>query len=211
MYDFSNDLVVSWSYYLFSGWQTPFNTSFTLNEVMMPKNASIPYIINILTIITIILSGYVVLFKNIDQATRIKSYNKYTYVNGFLLLLVMYYVIICPLMYFIPDKLYFPLLNIRDYDLGYIYLYAIGLGYILQLFAFSLMFPYPIFYFKTINTFIQEEKTPEKLLAKTIRESEDPLDIDKYIAEEELKLEFISQAPEGDIDNIITAFIEEKT
>ncbi|MFX1601670.1 MAG: hypothetical protein ACFFB6_13840, partial [Promethearchaeota archaeon] len=64
---------------------------------------------------------------------------------------------------------------------------------------------------KTINTFIQEEKTPEKLLAKTIRESEDPLDIDKYIAEEELKLEFISQAPEGDIDNIITAFIEEKT
>ena len=76
MYDFNNNLIVSWSYYFFTGWQSPFTTSFTLNEVMMPKNASIPFTINIVTIITIILSGYVVLFKNIDQAMRIKSYNK---------------------------------------------------------------------------------------------------------------------------------------
>ena len=210
MYDFNNNLIVSWSYYFFTGWQSPFTTSFTLNEVMMPKNASIPFTINIVTIITIILSGYVVLFKNIDQAMRIKSYNKYAYINGFLLLLVMYYVIICPIMYYIPNKLYFPLLNINDYDLEFMYLYAIGPGYILQLFAFSLLFPYPIFYFKTINTFIQEERTPEKLLAKTIGESQEPLDLDKYIAEEELKQELSSQTLEEDIDNIITTFIEGK-
>jgi hypothetical protein len=210
MYDFSNDLVVSWSYYFFNGWRTPFSTSSTLNDIKRPDNALIPITINIVMIIAIILSGYVVLFKNIDQAVKIRSYYKYAYINGFLVLLVMYYLIICPIMYFIPNGLYFPLLNINDYDLEFIHLYAIGPGYILQLLAFSLVFPYSIFYFKTINTFIQQERTPEKMLVRQIANSQEPLDLDKYIAEEDLKQELNSQESENDTNNLITTFIEVK-
>ena len=122
----------------------------------------------------------------------------------------MYYLIISPILYFIPNELYFPLLNINDYDLQFIYFYAIGPGYILQLLAFPMVFPYSIFYFKTINTFIQQERTPEKMLTRLISNSQEPLDLDKYIAEEDLKQELSSQESENDIDNLLTIFIEGK-
>ncbi len=210
IYDFDNELLVSWSYYIFNGWITPFSGSSPLNEVMKPENVYIPFTVNILLIIALLASGYVVILKNIDQATDIKSYNKYGYVNGFLLLLVIFYLIICPLMYLIPNELYYPLLNIRNYESSLIELYAIGPSYILQLISFPLIFPYSIFYFKTISKFIHQERAPEKLFHRVIQDSQEPLDLDQYIAEEELGQEFDSQIPKDDISNILTTFIEGK-
>ncbi|MFX1502764.1 MAG: hypothetical protein ACFFDH_17515 [Promethearchaeota archaeon] len=208
MFDLENTLLVSWRYYFFSGWQTPFSPDSALNEAMRPENMAIPFLMNILLVIAILVSGYVGLFKHIEEATNIKAYHKYAYMNGFLLLLTLYYIIICPVMYLIPSKLYFPLLSIRDFDGGFVYLYAIGPGYILQLLSFPLLFPYSVFYFKTISTFIQKERTPEKFVQKTIVDSQELLDLDKFIAEEELTQNLNYQVSKE--TNIITTFLEEK-
>ncbi|MFX0073265.1 MAG: hypothetical protein ACFFAO_19470, partial [Candidatus Hermodarchaeota archaeon] len=163
IYDFENNLLVSWSYNLFNGWITPFSGSSPLNEALKPENVSIPFIVNILLIIVLTASGYIVILKNVDQASDIKSYSKYGYINGFLLLLLAYYIIICPLMYLVPNELYYPLLIIRNYDAGLIKYYTIGPSYILQIISFPLIFPYSVFYFKTISKFVQQKRTPEKV------------------------------------------------
>ena len=64
IYDFDNELLVSWSYSFFNGWVTPFSGSSSLNEVMKPENVSIPFIVNILLIIALVASGYIVVLKN---------------------------------------------------------------------------------------------------------------------------------------------------
>ncbi|MFX0135495.1 MAG: hypothetical protein ACFFDN_17760 [Candidatus Hodarchaeota archaeon] len=206
IFNLDNELIVSWNYNLFFGWITPFPSSFTLNGVMRPENTTIPLIMNILFLSSIIISGYVVLFKDVSNAVDIKKYNKYAYFNGFVLLIVFSYIIISPVLYLIPYELYFPLLNIRNYDAGFIFLYTIGPGYILQLFSFPLLFPYSVFYYQTVTLFRQEDHTPEKIVDNLINKAQEPLDLDKFIAEEELKQKF--DTPEEDIYNIVTTFIE---
>jgi len=122
--------------------------------------------------------------------------------------LIGYYVIVCPVMYLVPNELYFPLLSIRDYDLEVIRVYSIGSGYILQLISFPLIFPYSAFYYKTISSFIQQERAPEKMLQKTIQDSQEFLDLDKYIAKEELNQERDIGMPEDEVNPILTTFME---
>jgi hypothetical protein len=208
--DFGNSLLVSWSYYLFTSWQTPISSASALNMLIKPENILIPLIINIILIIVLFAAGYVVLFKNIDRATLVTSYNKYAYINIFLILLIGYYIIVCPVLYLFPQELYFPLLFIRDYDLEYIYIYSIGPGYIMQLISFPLIFPYSVFYYKTTSSFTQQEKSPEKLLQNVISNSQEVLDLDKYIAEEELHQKTHIKVPEENINEILTTFMEEK-
>jgi len=215
VYDFNNHIIASWSYYLFSEWQTPFSTTSAFNEAMKPSTAiTIPLILNIVFIAAIIASGYVLLVKNIDQAENLRKYTKFAYLNIFVMLLVAYYIIICPLLYLAPSKLYFPLLSIRNYEEQGIYCYSIGLGYLVQLFSFLLIFPYTVFYYKTILTFIHEEQSHEKLLQATIINSQEPVHLDRYIAEEELKrgerTETTQDEQEKAINPILTTFIEGK-
>lgn len=217
IYNFDNNLVVSWSYYLFSEWRTPFSTSSPLNEAMKPITATIPFIINILLIFGILASGYILLVKNIDRAHNLRNYTKYAYVNIFMMLLVGYYVVICPLLYLAPYNLYFPLLSIKNYELELIYFYSIGPGYLLQLISFPLIFPYSVFYHKTVLIFIHEERGPEKILQATITSSQEYIDFDRYIAEEELKngltdkkSPLTTNKQEDGINPILTTFMEGK-
>ncbi|MFX0104432.1 MAG: hypothetical protein ACFE75_02945 [Candidatus Hodarchaeota archaeon] len=201
IFDLNNNLIVSWNYRIFLGWVSPFSGTFTLNEVMKPESSGIPLIINFIFLCLIIVSAYVALFKDINQAVKVKYYSKYAYINGFVLLITAFYVIIAPLIYLAPYELYFPLLNIRNYNAGFIFLYAIGPGYVLQFISFPLMFPYSIFYYRTITIFQQEEHSPEKILDNIINHAQELLDLDKLIAEEELKQEFDTQPHEDDINN----------
>ncbi len=189
IYD-STGLVVSWNYNLFVAWSTPLsNTSeFSFNLAMRPKNELIPITVSVLLISTIIISVYHVFFENIDEKTSLGAKNIFFgYMNGFLLILNFCYVVVFPVMYLKPQNLHFPLMFIENYTDGYNYMYAFGAGYVLQIISFVLVFPYSIFYFKTIRTFGQAEKTPERIISKIIQDSQEPLDLDKYIAEEQLK------------------------
>ncbi len=155
---------------------------------MRPKNELIPITVSVLLISTIIISVYHVFFENIDEKTSLGAKNIFfAYMNGFLLILNFCYVVVFPVMYLQPQNLHFPLMFIEDYTDGYNYMYAFGAGYVLQIISFVLLFPYSVFYLKVIRTFGQEEKTPEKIISKIIQDSQEPLDLDKYIAEEQLK------------------------
>jgi len=208
VYDFHNDLVASWSYYFFTEWQTPFTSSSILNSSMKPDNATIPFIINYILIGGILASGYVILVKNIDNAEAIKNYTKFAYINIFVVLLVGYYVIVSPILYLAPNELYFPFLSIRDYELELFYVYNVGTGYIMQLISFPLIFPYAVFYYKTANAFTQQEREPEKVLQKTIDDSLELVDLDKYIAEEELTQKLDTQLSGSDAESLITTLVE---
>ncbi|MFX1419968.1 MAG: hypothetical protein ACFE9N_13700 [Promethearchaeota archaeon] len=208
IYDFNNDLVVSWSYYFLTEWQTPFTSSSILNSVMRPDSATIPLVINYVLIGGILASSYVIVVKNINHAEAIKNYTKFAYINIFVVLLVGYYLIISPILYLVPNELYFPFLSIRNYELELFYVYSVGPGYILQLISFPLIFPYSIFYYRTTNAFIQQEREPEKLIQKIIEDSQELIDLDKYIAEEEPHLKLDTPISESDVESILTTFGE---
>ncbi|UCC19889.1 MAG: hypothetical protein JSV62_01020 [Promethearchaeota archaeon] len=210
IYDFNNDLVVSWSYYFLTEWQTPFSSSSILNSIMRPDNATIPVVINYIIICGILASSYVILVKNIDNAEAIKNYMKFAYINIFLVLLVGYYVIISPILYLVPNEFYFPFLSVRNYELELLYVYAVGPGYILQLISFPLIFPYSIFYYRTVSAFIQKEREPEKIVQKIIENSQELIDLDKYIAEEELQSKLDTRLSERDAESLLITFVEGK-
>ncbi|MFX1389402.1 MAG: hypothetical protein ACFE9Z_04980 [Promethearchaeota archaeon] len=187
VYTLDSELIASWTYYLFSGWTTYFSEGSTFNEQMRPEALMIPLVVSVLLIIGVILAGYVILFKNIENAAQIRSYYKFAYLLAFLVILVFFFAFISPIMYLVPEDLYFPLYTIIDHNLGYMFSYASGIGYVLQLLSFPFLFPYCLFYFSTIFTFIQQERTPERQVKEIISKAQEEIDLDKMIAEEELK------------------------
>ncbi len=206
----NNELLVSWNYQLISEWTTPISGTSSLNEALRPNNLGIPFVINFLYLIMIIFSGYVVLFKNLEQADSLSNYNFNRYILGFLLLLNIFYIIFYPVMYLFPEKLYFPFLEIVDYNAKIKYTFAIGPGYLMQLIVFPFICPYIIFYFRTITIFEHERKSVKKSIDKVIESVQEPLDIDRLIAQEELKQQFSDSAehPDDMVNSILTSFLE---
>ena len=206
----NNEILASWEYYIFTEWITPFSGESSLNEALRPENLRIPLVINILFLAMIILSGYIVLFKDFEQADSLNSHIYNRYILGFLLLLNFFYIIFFPIIYLYPHKMYFPFLQIMDYEATIKYTYAIGPGYLMQLIVFPFICPYIIFYIRTITNFQQERKSIEKSLDKVIERVQEPLDIDKLIAQEELKQKFSDNKAHLDdmINSNLTSFLE---
>ncbi|GAG60441.1 unnamed protein product, partial [marine sediment metagenome] len=75
-----------------------------------------------------------------------------------------------------------------DIDLNTITYYSIGIGYILQLFGFVLIFPYSLYYLLTITALERSRQIPEIQIEKIIQKIQEPIDLDEFIAEEELKI-----------------------
>ena len=180
---FGNEITVSWGYNLFYGWRSPLFSVF--NETERPIDFSIPFFINFILIGIIIISGYVVFFMSIEKASSLEKYKIYAYINGTLLLLVSCYILLFPIMYLLQNGLYFPLFYMINPDSGLTTIYSVGLGYILQLFSFPLLFPYSLFYIRTIMVYDQEEDTVEKRVSKIVDRYQEPLELDRFIAEEE--------------------------
>lgn len=210
VHSINNEILVSWNYHIFTEWTTPISSESSLNDALRPESLRIPLVINILYLIVIILSGYIVFFKDFEQADSLSSHNYNRYILGFLLLLNFFYIIFFPIMYLFPQELYFPFLQIVDYDAMIKYTCAIGPGYLMQLLVFPFICSYIIFYFRTITNFEHERKSAEKNLEKVIERVQEPLDIDKLIAQEELKHKFNDsvECPDDMINSILTSFLE---
>jgi hypothetical protein len=69
-----------------------------------------------------------------------------------------------------------------------------------------LIFPYILFYYQTISTFEQEEHTIEKAIRRCIEEAQEPLDLDKFIAEEELKQKNGQETQQDEVELIYSNF-----
>ncbi len=207
IYSFEGDLLSSWNYHIFREW-----ISFISIEGNHPDNVEIPFVLNIIFLITIFLAGYVVIFKNIEKSADLSPFQSYRYIVGFVLCLNIFYVICVPVIYFFPHELYFPSQQIVNYDLQLIYELSVGPGYIMQLVSFPFIFSYALFYIITLNRFTNEKNFYEKSIEKTIEKSQETLDIDKLIAKEEVKLQLndkaVSKSSDNTLDMIINSLSE---
>ena len=100
--------------------------------------------------------------------------------------------------------------QLRDIELEVVYFYCVGPGYLLQLFAFGLIFPHAVFYYQTIMKFEIEKHSPVKVIEKYIEHVQEPLDLDKFIAEEELKQKFEIINSNEEVDQVYDEFIKSR-
>jgi len=206
VYNINNDLIASWDYDLITGWNTPLSGAFTLNRVFKPDNLNLSPIIHIIFICVSVICVYIALIKDVDQDISPQRLKNYSFLNFFLLLLVGFYVLIFPVVYLLSNNLYFPYLKYEDVQANITYVYSLSEGYYFQLFALMLIFPYILFYYQTITTFEREEHTMEKAIVKYIEKNQEPLDLDRFIAEEELNRKTEQKEPLDEVELIYSQF-----
>lgn len=188
VFDETSTLIASWSYTIFFEWDTPFSSGNPANEGYRPLNLGVPLVITILFIIVLIAAVFAVLLKDIGSTPSATALRKYSYLPLFLVILTTFYIIIFPIMYLLPNELYFPGLTNIDSELNYSFSYSISVGYILQLCGFVLIFSYAVYYYITVAELEKRDKTPQIQIDKIIRHVQEPLDLDKFIAEEQRKV-----------------------
>ena len=186
--DINNELIASWSYNIFFEWTTEFPQGVGVNEDLRPLNLNVPFYINILCIIMLILSVGVITIRDINVSKNTANTRYYSYIFAFLLVLTFFYVVLFPSIYLYTNELYYPVLTNVDTDLNITTYYSVGIGYILQLCGFVLIFPYSLYYIFSATALERNRQIPEIQIEKIIQEIQEPLDIDEFIAKEELKI-----------------------
>jgi hypothetical protein len=185
VFDETRTLIASWKYNLLFEWDTPFSSGNSTNEMYHPLNLEVPLVITILFIGTLLASMFAVLFKDTSSPSSPTSLRKYSYMPLSLVIITIFYIVGFPIMYLLPNELYFPGLTNSDTDLEYTFSYSISLGYILQLCGFVLIFSYSLYYYTTITALEKSESKPHVQIDRIIHHVQERLDLDKYIAEEE--------------------------
>ena len=191
VYNSNHTLIAYWSYNPLTGWSTIFSGNSTFNNLAKPEEIEMPLILTGLFMVILVISAFSVLFKDIESQNDLDRLYPYAYVNLFLIALNLFYIFAFPVFYLLPNKLYFPFLLIKDKELNITYYYSIGPGYLLQILGFIMIFPYCTFYYQTITRFKSKQHSPSKVIKKYVEHVQESLDLDKLIANEELKLKFI--------------------
>ncbi len=188
VYDSSNRLQSYWTYNPLTGWTTIFSKSSSVNNSLRPETIEIPITLTFLYIFMLALSAFSVIFRDVEKYPRLEQLIVHAYGNIFLLLLMLFYIFAFPVFYLIPNNLYFPFLHVKDNDANLIYQYSIGPGYCAHLLGFILVAPYALFYYTTVMKFQSQKDTAQSMVNQFIKTIQEPLDLDKLIAKEQLKL-----------------------
>ena len=178
-------VTVSWKYNILFEWSTDLPSGLTTNEYYRPENLEVSNILNFLFLGVLSFTVYTVLFKDIEQSEDLGSLKRYSLGFVCLILLLLFYIVIFPIMYLLPNELYFPSLIDNHLIFDFRFSYSISYGYILLIVGFLLVFPYSMHYYLTITQFEKQENNPEKKIDAYIEKLQESIDIDKYIAEEE--------------------------
>jgi len=187
--DPSQNIIASWYYNIFLDWNTDLSNSFNNSIKLGGLSFRTELLfINILFVIMIIISAYVILFKDIDSDNDLQKLQKFSYVNFALLIFNGFYIFVFPIYYLYSNNMYFPFLVYVDTSINYSYLYCVGEGYILQLIAFFMIFPYSVFYYRTLINFEMEMHSPEKTINGYIKKMNKPLDLETLITKERTKI-----------------------
>lgn len=208
--DKNDNIIANWNYKIFIEWYTPLSEEFTLNDIFKPNPLGLSPILHFTFIGILLACAFIALRKDVEQAESPQKFKNFAYINLTLLLFIGFYVIIFPVMYLLPNDLYFPYLLYEDPKTNISYVFLLNSGYYFQVIAFALTFPYSIFYYYTIIVFEQRDRTIEKVINKIIEAHQEPLDIDKFIAEEELEKQPRRGSLEEDAESIYNKFIEQR-
>ena len=178
----SGEMVVKWKYNLFFGWTTPLSDPF--NDHYRPSVPIFPLTINIILVVLIFFSGYIVAFNNLEEITP--KTNKMFYGYGIMALpmLLIYYIWIFP--WELKD-LYYPTMTVTNLETGLTTMYTIELGNILAICSFPMIFAYSFFYFFTSIKFEKKDTTPDSHVQALIDNSQEKLNLDRLIAKVEVK------------------------
>ncbi|MFX1338949.1 MAG: hypothetical protein ACFFDK_10095 [Promethearchaeota archaeon] len=193
VYNSSHTLIAYWSYNPLTGWSTIFSEGSTFNNIVKPEEIQMPLVLTGLFMVVLVISAFSAIFKDLESQGDLEKLYPYAYVNLFLIALNLYYIFAFPVFYLLPHKLYFPFLLVKDREMDVVYHYSIGAGYILQIIGFIMIFPYCTFYYNTIVRFISKEQSPDKIIKRYVQYIQENLDLDKLIANEELKLKFVDK------------------
>jgi uncharacterized membrane protein required for colicin V production len=142
----------------------------------------------------LLISGYGIIAKDVEQTESLDKLRTQALINLCLILLTAYNIVAFPIFYLFPNGLYYPFLQLYDHLLGATFSYCLGPGYLFQLASFVTMFPGAIFYYQVTKKFELESQTPVKTTEKLVKAIQEPIDFDKLIAEEELKLETLNDS-----------------
>ena len=200
--------MASWHYNPFIGWYTPLPRE-SFNDLVEPQPIEISLLIHLIFGGILIGAVYGVSFKDLESVDESRKAKKFAFVNLFLLVLNGFYVAVFPLMYFIPNGFLFPFAIKTDIDLSFTYHYSVGIGYLLQVIGFIACFPYSAFYYQTIMRFEMDARSPQKVIQDYIEDVKEPLDLDRYIAEERIKLRF-SEKDDPDVAEYLKKLKEEE-
>ncbi|MBD3196029.1 MAG: hypothetical protein GF317_13305 [Candidatus Lokiarchaeota archaeon] len=183
----SQEVIVNWSYNLLLGWYSSITSSNITNTQLKPYN-EVAIIIPILLLISLISGLFISLFKDIEQQEEIQNYSIHSYILVFILFLIQFYILIFPIFYLLQEDLYFPIIIFYDAVLELNFFHSIGLGYILLILSFICTFPYILNYFLTVRNYEMDIYNPELVLNDKIKEENEEIDIDKMIAEENIRI-----------------------
>lgn len=178
--DQSGNLVVYWGYNPIFNWYSIFGEGSVFNELYTPIAKPIPLTMIIVFFVSLIISMIGVVFRSPRKI--------FSYVLIFSILLMGFFLLIYPVFYLIPYQYYLPWISFYEPNLKLIFSYSIEGGYLLQGIGFILVFPYSIFYYKLSITMEHSSSSPQEDVNAYVKTIQEPIDFDKLIREEELKL-----------------------
>ncbi|MEJ2252070.1 MAG: hypothetical protein P8Y97_20715 [Candidatus Lokiarchaeota archaeon] len=154
---------------------------FKINNIFS-QNTYMPLFLQVFFIGVVFFSLLTLLFLK-----KIKNQSTFLTAEVLVLILNLYYIIVFPSFYVLPNNLYFPFLNLIEPNFQMRLTYNIGLGYLFQVFGFLLIFPLTLYSFQ--GKIIREKKKEISVnLKEILMETQDNSDLEKLIDEERTKL-----------------------
>lgn len=95
------------------------------------------------------------------------------------------------MFYLISNDLLFPIITYPNEEIGIIYIYSINYGYLFLFLSFIFIFPYVALYFYSIQNYEIANNDSDKKINELLIKENEPFDIDKFIAEEDIKSQFL--------------------
>ena len=181
--DLNGEVITEWRYGLISGWQNLSPEGSLISIPFNEQTTGIPILITILLIISLIGSGCVVFFFDIEKREHLTRLQPQAYLNIFTVLIIGFFIFFFPIFYLIPNGLFFPFLFYLEIESLSTSIYLVSFGYIGMILSFSFFFPYAVFYLRTVNLY-ETGRNVEKVIEMRIQESQDKIDFDKFISEE---------------------------
>ncbi len=188
-FDETGNLILSWNFSFIFNWTTNLEET-GYNDVLRPSDLGIPVEIYIIFILLLVISVFIILFKDILNSKEINKLQPYMYVLFALVLFLGFFIFIIPTFYLISNDLLFPIITYPNEEIGITYIYSVNYGYLFLFLSFIFIFPYVAFYFYTIQNYEIANNDSDKKLNEFLVKENEPFDIDKFIAEEDIKSQF---------------------
>jgi hypothetical protein len=188
VFDISENLESRVSYYIF------FEMSITKNEMgiqnIFSQNTFMPFFLSIAFILSIIMSVFCLIF-----IQSLKNQRSFSTAASLTIIITLYYIIIFPSLYLLPNDLCFPFLKTTEPTLQIQLTYGLGIGYYMQIIGFLLIFPLTVYSFQ--KPLIKQDQNEEdnNKLEEFLLTNKDNADLRKFIQEE--KAELMNERSEG--------------